>query len=69
MDKFTFDYRAFYSSCDKVRDELRVIKTFLDEREKAARKNNWITQADSIKNDLETLETLHTLLDNIENNY
>lgn len=69
MKLFTFNYQDFYSSMDEIKDRLRVIKIFLDEREKASRKNNWITQADSIKQDLELLDEVKDLLFEIESNY
>ena len=66
---FTFNYQDFYSSMDEIKTRIRVIKTFLDEREKASRKNNWINQADSIKQDLELLDEVKELLLEIESNY
>ena len=69
MKMFTFNYQDFYSSMDEIKTRIRVIKTFLDEREKASRKNNWINQADSIKQDLELLDEVKELLLEIESNY
>lgn len=69
MQLFTFNYQDFYSSMEDIKNRLRVIKIFLDEREKASRKNDWINQADSIKQDLELLEEVKDLLFEIESNY
>ena len=69
MEKFTFNYRDFYASFDNIRDNLRIIKLYLIEREETGRKNGWELQADSIKEDLEMLENIHSLLDEVENNY
>lgn len=69
MRMFTFNYQDFYSSMDEIKTRIRVIKIFLDEREKASRKNNWINQADSIKHDLELLDEVKELLLEIESNY
>ena len=69
MGMFTFNYQDFYSSMDEIKTRIHVIKTFLDEREKASRKNNWINQADSIKGDLELLDEVKELLLEIESNY
>ena len=67
MEKFT--RKDLYSAFDALYDNLRFIKTYLQEAEKDARENSFNLQAESIKTDLETLEEIDDAIVTLENNY
>lgn len=67
MEQFT--RKDLYSAFDTVYSNLRFIRQYLQDAEKTARKDGFNIQAESIQEDLETLEEIDAAIVNLENNY